>query len=148
MSLGRAGYFQVFSRVVGAAWDWDAPLLRRRFNPFPDGRCPGGLGSGPLGTGSLGHGYWGVGLGAGMCGRGPLGRGTRTLKATGPAMADGDYDIAVVGYDELGNADTVGDRVEAEITLAGVPQPPGEPVASWVASAATMTFELSPDDEG
>jgi len=148
VSLGPDDVFRAYGNGGdGGEVDYDAELLGRPVPAWPAGRYPGGLGSGPLGSGSLGGGYRGSGLGNGMLGRGPLGRGSFTLTATTGKLIDGDWTFAVAGQDAAGNTDDVGDRAEADLAVAGVPEAPGVPTGGYAAALLTLTFDLSVDDE-
>lgn len=149
VTIGPEGFFRIFAADnPGGAVNFAKPIIARPSAAWPKGCYPGGLGAGPLGAGGLGHGYRGFGLGNGPLGRGPLGRGCKMLKQTGPKMKDGLRKFCVVGYDAAGNADPAGDRTEGEITLAGTPEPPGIPTATWTAGTLTMEWNLSTDDSG
>jgi hypothetical protein len=94
-----------------------------------------------------GHGG-GPGFGAGPFGRGPFGRGMILATYATPELADGLYQLAVVGYDPAGNAVTPA-TTTAALALAGRPAPPGVPVAeSYDAETdeLAVSFDLSRDD--
>jgi len=151
VTIGPDGYYVAYrGTAAGGAVDYDTPYITRKIPAWPTRRYPGGYGSGPYGSGAYGHGYLGgVGYGRGPYGRGPYGRGATILQAVGPPLADGTWSFAVVGYDDLGNADPSGDRLTDSIALAGTPEPPGEPDPSaWAAGTGTVTvdYDVSTDD--
>lgn len=143
--LPADGYYLLFGESDGAL-DYAAALAPRKIAAWPEGP-PDGWGQGRWGYGCWGLGGSAAGWGEGPWGYGPWGFGCPGRTVVTPPLADGDWDFAIVGYDALGNADPEADRVEASVTLAGTPEPPGAPEASWAAGTLTLSYELSTDDD-
>jgi len=150
--LAPDGFYKIAHNggTYGAAVDTDSPLPQRIRPRPPDGRYTAGYGYGPYGLGGYGHGSAGVGYGNGPYGAGPYGRGTVTLQATTPPLDDGEYSFSVLAYDAAENVAVAG-LAEADLALAGTPDPPADAEASAYddgADTLTVEFTLSPDDSG
>ena len=148
-SVDLAGGYRVYANDgAGGAVDYDTPLNGRLIAPWPrGGRYRGGFGHGPFGKGGFGYGDGGVGFGNGPFGAGPFGRGTHTITFLTNELPDGDYDLAVVGYDAAGNADGAG--LIIQVSVSGEPEPPGVPTAAKAdpeVDTITLTWPLSSDD--
>jgi len=89
----------------------------------------------------------GYGWGGGNWGRGGWGHGGALLRFDTDLLADARHKLAVVPHDQADNpADPP--HVEAEIAVAGTPQPPRRLAASTYAGGVlAMTFTRSDDDE-
>ena len=148
-TMGPSGYWLAFGSSDGFGGDLDFSdrLIARKIPPWPVG-FPGGYGHGPYGHGGYGHGYFGAGWGRGMWGTGPWGRGAFALEAVSGEKLDGRWQVQAVAYDETDNPSTLADRIQAQIQLAGTPEPAGIPTGAWAAGELTLTFVVSEDDEG
>ncbi|HUU09151.1 MAG TPA: hypothetical protein VM431_01275 [Phycisphaerae bacterium] len=149
VNVGPEGYYLAYGSEdgFGAALDFTERLVARKTPAWPSGH-PGGYGHGLYGHGGYGHGYYGAGYGVGMWGTGPWGRGTAARQAASGPKLDGRWQVQAVGYDEADNASPLADRVQAQVQLAGTPEPCGVPTAAWSAGTLTLTFTVSTDDEG
>ncbi len=148
-NVGPDGYYVAYGSEDGFGGDltYATRLIARKIPAWPLG-FPGGLGHGPLGHGGLGHAYYGAGWGVGMWGQGPWGRGAFVLEAASGPKLDGRWQVQIVAHDEHDNPSTLADRVQAQIQLAGTPEPCGVPTGEWAAGTLTLTFDPSTDDEG
>ncbi len=143
------GYYHAF-RNDGAsgAVDYDNRINPRPILAWEGGGGKMGDGLGPDGMFPDGFGYGGLGDGMFPDGLGPDGFGAELHNLVTPLLNDATYDLAVVAYDAAGNVD-VAPRIEKTIALAGVPGPPGTPVAAdWNNGTDTLTvsYTLSKHD--
>ena len=149
-SVPLGGWYDVYrSAPAGGAIDYESAVNPSAIEAWPGGVGKSGFGLGPFGRGLFGQGHGGgPGFGAGPFGRGPFGRGMILATYATPELADGLYQLAVVGYDPAGNAVTPA-TTTAALALAGRPAPPGVPVAeSYDAETdeLAVSFDLSRDD--
>ena len=141
------GYYLIYGNDgAGGAVDYDTPLTPPR-RAWPDGEGKIGAGLGPAGSGPAGYGHGGVGAGNGPAGLGMAGFGAEWLALRTGEFNDGDWILAVVGFDAAGNRVTPG--IEQSIAVAGTPaQPADNPEPSaWATGVLSVDFSLSPDDE-
>jgi hypothetical protein len=153
LSLPLEGCYKIFGARGGAEIDFAAPLCPKAVEGWPAWarQYKSGFGLGRMGMHALGYGHLGTGFGNGPFGQGPLGRGTFCLEAQTSGLADGDWQIVIVGCDGAGNflADP-GQLQVAELAIAGTPAPPTAPAAKAYnpeTDALSLEWELSEDDE-
>ena len=147
-SVPLLGYFQIYKDAQDSAVDYDSPVNPSPIPAWPDGAGKLGDGLGEDGEGADGYGHGGMGDGIGADGMGMDGFGAAMLSFVTPPLDDGDWEIAVVGYDGAGNAITPA-TIEQAVSLAGTPDPPGIPEASAYddgPDSLTIDWELSDDD--
>lgn len=127
-----------------------------RVNPsaipaWPDGEQKRGYGLGPYGLGQYGYGQaQGCGYGLGPYGLGRYGYGIPSLmEFVTPELDDGTYTFGVIGVDPAGNAAATAEQTD-QVTLAGVPDPPGIPTADAYddgTDTLTLSWDLSRHDQ-
>ncbi|MCK4625736.1 MAG: hypothetical protein KAV00_10525 [Phycisphaerae bacterium] len=128
-----------------------SPINPSLIPAWPDEVASGKIGDGlgPDGSGADGFGSGGAGDGQGGDGLGMDGFGAAMLEYVTVLLADGLHKFDVVGVDAAGNPVSPTSGTQAEITLAGSPEPPGRPMAdSYVQGTDTLTLSwaLSGDD--
>lgn len=143
------GYYRLYGDDDGSV-DYSAALTPRQVQAWPDGEGKIGAGLGPAGSGPAGIGYGGIGCGMGGAGMGLCGFGAGMLEAATRRLDDGDWTLAVVGFDPTGNpaAPAGGPTATAEVA--------GTPAAAIVTAdeyndgtdTLTLAITLSSDDEG
>ncbi len=144
------GSFNVYRDDRDGDVDYETPVNGSEIPAWPDGAGKIGAGLGRDGMGADGFGDGGVGDGLGIAGLGPDGFGAHFLEFPTPLLADGTWELAVVGLDAAANAVTPA-VIERQASVAGTPGPPGVPEASNYDSGTdtiTLQWALSPDDEG
>ena len=141
------GHYLIYANAgAGGAVDYGTPLTPPA-RAWPDGEGKIGAGLGPAGYGPAGYGHGGAGAGSGPAGLGMAGIGADWLSLRTDEFDDGDWILAVAGFDAAGNRVTPG--IEQPITVAGSPQEPEanpEP-QTWTGGVLSVDFSLSPDDE-
>ena len=138
------GYYHAFRNDgAGGEIDYDNRINPRPVLAWEGGGGKMGFGLGPFGQDAWGFGDGGVGWGEGCFGLGMFGFDAAMHNLVTPLLDDATWDLAVIAYDDAGNADAAG-RIEKTIALAGVPGPPGTPVAdSWNGGTDTLTLSFA-----
>jgi len=120
--VGLGGYFNIYHRISGGAFDYDDPINRNKILAWPDGRHPG-AGFGPAGQRPAGMGVLSAPAGYGPAGYGPAGFGTFSYRYVTGLYDDGAHEFCVIAYDAAGNRITPA-VATASVTIAAEPLPP------------------------
>ena len=143
------GWYNVYHDGATGTVNYSQEINPLAIDAWPDGVAWSGFGAGLFGAGMFGFGDVGLPFGAGRFGMGTFGLGAKMHEYATPALTDGSYKLAVVGFDPAENPATPAATIEQTVTLAGTPRPAKDLAADdYAAGTLSMSWTLSEDDEG